>query len=94
MYNLVDVLGVYGDDKPHYNEEAYEIIRYSLGVNSWSLPRIHKKVRKYIEYGLILRVPDSVFKGHYKFKISDKGLKALDFYRNQHYKDPEKGVLF
>lgn len=94
MYNLVDVLGCFGDGKLHYKEEIFEVIRYSLGVEDWSLKRINTKVKKYIEYNLIEGVRDSVFRGYFKWKITEKGIKALDFYRNQHHKDPEKGVLF
>jgi hypothetical protein len=94
MNYLVDILGCFGDEKSHYKESVYEVIRNANLEKKWTVRFIDRIVKKYIEYGLIIGDPDTLFKGYYKWKITPKGIAALDFYRNQRHRDPKDGVLF
>jgi len=94
VYHLVDVLGCFGDNKSHYIEEAYEVIRLAYPHKKFTVKKIHQIVKKYLEYGLLKKEKDDLFKGYFKVIITKKGLEALEYYRNgQGYKKLEKGVL-
>jgi hypothetical protein len=94
MYHVVDILGCFGDNKSHYIEEVYEVIRLSHPHKRFTVKDIHEKVKKYLDYGLLRKEKDNVFKGYFKVSITPKGLEALEYYRNsQGYKKLEQGVL-
>lgn len=79
MDNIVKILGCFGDGLPHFKEEVYEVIRFST---RYTLSQIDKIVKKYLEYNLLERVVDNtITRGYYKYKITPKGEKALDYYR-------------
>jgi Lhr-like helicase len=94
MYQIVDILGSFGDNKSHYIEEVYEVIRLAYPQKRLTVKDIHKTVKKYLDYGLLRKEKDDIFKGYFKVSITTKGLEALEYYRNgQGYKRLEQGIL-
>jgi hypothetical protein len=95
MHEITNILGDgFGDGVPHYKEEAYNMLCVAYGTR-WTIKTIDKHVKKYIEYGLLKGVKDKVFRGYYKWQITDKGIQALDYYRNARgYKDLSKGAMY
>lgn len=60
----------------------------------FTIKMIDKHVKKYVEYGLMTGEKDKVYRGYYRWKITNKGIQALDYYRNARgYKDLSKGVI-
>jgi hypothetical protein len=94
MTDIIEILGAFGDDKPHYAEEVFEVIRIAKNDRRWTPKFIQSKVMKYAAYGMLVKVPDTTFKGYHKWQLSKKGSDALDYYRNLHHRDPAEGVLF
>lgn len=89
---VVEVLGIFGDGKPYAREETYPML--SLLGKDYSPENTEKLVRRYLEYGLLRVRRDCAVKSHPYLQITDRGHLALDFYRDQHHKNPSKGVLF
>ena len=96
MDKIIDILGAgFGDGKEYYKEQAYEMVRLSDRSKKLTVKAIDTHVRKYLEYGLLRAVTDTtLFKGYKKYTITEKGVRALDHYRNSAgYKDLSEGVI-
>ena len=95
MDRILDILGAgFGDGKEYYKEQAYELIRLSNRRGRWTVKDIDKHVKKYLDYGLLRAVNDITwFKGYKKYQLTEKGVLALDYYRNQHHRPLEDGII-
>jgi len=107
MQYIVQILGGIGDERWHLKEEFYTLIKATHGKKYQFLSKyknIDKQFRRYLEYGFVikgkaenLKIKGREFqvKGYSSYKISQKGLLALDYYRTlSGGKDLSQGDLF
>ena len=107
MQYIVQILGVIGDEQWHLKEEFYTLIQATHGKKYPILRKytnIEKIFKRYLEYGFAikgkaenLKIKGREFqvKGYSSYKISQKGLLALDYYRAlTGGKDLSQGDLF
>ena len=107
MQYIVQILGVIGDEKWHLKEEFYTLIQATHGKKFPHLKtykNIDEQFKKYLAYSFVIRGKaenlkvkgrEFLVKGYNSYKISQKGILALDFYRKlRGGKDLEQGDLF
>lgn len=107
MQYAYEILSVLGDYKPHFKEEIYPLVQLTAGRHHQYLKQvinIDKQFKKYLEYLLVSRGKSQNIsikgqtlevKGHETYQLTDKGLKALDYYRSlAGGKDLSKGDLY
>ena len=83
---VVEVLGSFGDGQDYIKESIFPLINI-LNPRKYSPKRIDQIAQIYTEYNLLDvhfgGMKSNEIKGHKYFKITEKGGKALDFYRDQ-----------
>ena len=82
---VVEVLGAFGDGRWYMKENSFPMIHY-LNRKKYTHPVINEIVHRYTMYRLLEKktggsLPGEI-KGHPYFRITEKGIKALDWYRN------------
>jgi hypothetical protein len=78
---VVDVLGKgFGDSQWRSIEEVGPLL--GLVNPRWTPRQISKAIRIFLEYYLLSRRTDGKYRGHPEYCITEKGLKALDAYRD------------
>jgi hypothetical protein len=95
MTQLIEILGSgFGDNRAQYKESVYPMLIQAYPKLRLTPRIIDVHVKKYAEYGFIRAIPDMKNKGFKMWQITNKGIAALDYYRNAaRYKRLEDDVL-